>query len=159
MPKITTPKALLVLVAGVLLGGLARGQTGEQKQVIVFTIRLPADAALTINDHLTRETGSVRTYQTPPLSVGGHYAYNLKATSKGKEVTRKIHLAHGMDNSFDLRAEFLPAAKATVHPKQFTASAGPEMAGLYAVAIWGMSLRTVEEALDTQPPDGSRFPN
>src|SRR5262245_54557132 len=108
-----------------LLGpGAKAAQGGRQGEVIVLTVRLPADAVLLIDDHKTQETGGVRTFRTPPLAVGGHYAYTLKAMSQGKEVTRKIHLAHGVDNTFDLRAEFLPAAKDTAHPKHFTAQAG-----------------------------------
>jgi uncharacterized protein (TIGR03000 family) len=122
-------QVLFVLAAGALLGFAAAsgrfafGQADEAK-VIVLTVRLPADAALLIDDHMTTETGGVRTFQTPPLPVGRYYAYTLKATSQGKEVTRKISIAYGVDNTFDLRGEFLPAAKDTVHPKHFTAQAG-----------------------------------
>src|SRR5262245_2533121 len=162
MVQITKPRALLLLAAGVLLGGVAAtsdpARAGEKDEALVVTIRLPADAVLLIDEHPMKLTGAVRVFRTPPLRVGGHYVYTLKATSRGKEVTRKAHLAHGMDNAFDLRAEFLPAAKDTAHPKQFTASAENEMPGLFAAMIWGAALRTVEEALDKQPPDGSRFP-
>src|SRR5262249_11537403 len=82
--------------------------------------RLPADAILEIDGHRTTETGDTRTFQTPPLALGGRYTYNLKATANGKEVTRQISIAHGVDNSFDLRADFRPAASEKPHPKQFT---------------------------------------
>src|SRR5262245_52761212 len=149
MLKSTKPKALLLLVACVLLGGLAFAQAGEQKEVIVVTVRLPASAILLIDNHKTTETGAVRTFQTPPLPVGRHYAYTLKASSGGKEVTRKIHLAHNVDNTFDLRAEFLPAAAESVHPKHFTARArglSEEEAAKIGVDayVYGYSLITTE---------------
>src|SRR5262249_38997151 len=85
---------------------LVPGQAGEEKKVIVFTVRLPANASLQIDGDKTKETGEVRTFQTPPLPVTGHYAYTLKASYQGKEVTRTIQLRRGGDNTFDLRAEF-----------------------------------------------------
>src|SRR5262245_11495905 len=66
-----------------------------QKEIIAFEVRLPADAVLMIDDYKTTSTGERRTFETPPLAKGGHYAYTLKATSGGKEATRKIQLAHG----------------------------------------------------------------
>jgi uncharacterized protein (TIGR02246 family) len=121
----------LLLTAGAVLGwaaasgklsflppAVARAQADE---VIVFTVRLPADAVLLIDDNKTESTGDVRTFQTPPLPMEGHYAYTLKATSGGKEVTRKVYLAHGVDTTFDLRAEFRPAAAARPDPRQLIA--------------------------------------
>src|SRR5262245_21168055 len=117
-------QALAVLAAGALLGGLAAsgnvplvrpaqaasgGWTQEAEEVITFVVRLPADAVLEIDGTKTTSSGEARTFRTPPLKLGERYAYDLKATSNGKEVTRKIQLAHGVDNTFDLRAEFRPA--------------------------------------------------
>jgi arylsulfatase len=98
--------------------------------VIVITIRLPADAVLEIDGTKTTETGEVRTFQTPLLAVDGHYVYNLKATSQGKEVTRQIHIAHGVENSFDLRAEFRPAAKGKTDAKQLSGVAKQQTTGV-----------------------------
>jgi arylsulfatase len=116
-------QALIVLAGGVVLGyaaasGAVNPFTGEasaqqaaaDQQAIVITVRLPADAILLIDDHRTLSTGEVRTFDTPTLAVGRRYTYTLKATSGGKEVTRTIQVAHGSDNSFDLRAEFRPGA-------------------------------------------------
>jgi arylsulfatase len=64
------------------------------------------------------------------LAVGGRYTYTLKATANGKEVTRTINLAHGVDNSFDLRADFRPAAADKPHPRQFTAGAQLQTTGV-----------------------------
>lgn len=89
--------------------GLVPAQAGEQKEVIVFTVRLPANATLQIDDDTTKETGEVRTFQTPALPKGRHYAYTLKATFQGKAVTRRIRITHGAANTFDLRGEFRQA--------------------------------------------------
>jgi uncharacterized protein (TIGR03000 family) len=162
MLKIARPRVLLLVTAGALLAcmtpSFVAAQEGKQLEAIALTIRLPADAILLIDDHPTQSAGGVRAFQTPALPVGGHYAYTLKATSQGKEVTRKIHLAHGMDNTFDLRAEFLPLAGETVHPKHFSASTKRESVIPHATAIWGASLRTVDQALDTEPVNFRRLP-
>src|SRR5262249_35975541 len=106
----------LAVAAGALLGWVAAiGQfclvspaqaADAKKRSIEFVVRLPADASLEIDGNKTTETGAARTFITPALPVEGHYSYTLKATLQGKEVTRTIHLAHGLDNTFDLRAEF-----------------------------------------------------
>ena len=92
----------------------------------------------------------MRTFRTPPLPEGRSYAYILKATSNGKTVTRAILVAHGVDNSFDLRAEFLPAADSKAHPKQF-ASTSQENQGSSYSPVWGAALRIVERALQESP--------
>jgi uncharacterized protein (TIGR02246 family) len=91
-------------------GTLALAQAAGREEVIVFEVRVPADAVLEIDGNKTESTGGVRTFRTPPLPAERHYTYTLKATAQGKEVTRKIQLAHGVDNRFDLRAEFRPPA-------------------------------------------------
>jgi uncharacterized protein (TIGR02246 family) len=100
-----------------------------QEAAIVFTVRLPADAVLEVEGTKTEATGQVRTFQTPSLAVGKDYVYTLKATSRGKEVTRKIRLAHGTDNSFDLRGEFPSAAASTGAPREIT-TIGPPKDGI-----------------------------
>jgi uncharacterized protein (TIGR03000 family) len=153
MSKGTKSRAIILLAVVTLLGCLAGSpvcaQSGEKTAVIHITIRLPADAALFIDEHKTQETGDVRTFRTPPLSEGRSYAYVLKATADGKTVTRPILVAHGVDNCFDLRADFLPAADSKVHPKQF-ASTTQANQGHYS-PVWGAALRTVEQALQESP--------
>jgi uncharacterized protein (TIGR03000 family) len=153
MLKGTKSRAIIFLVAGTLLGcvagSLVRAQSGEKSAVIHISIRLPADATLFIDGHKTSETGDVRTFRTPPLPEGYHYGYLLKATANGKTVTHPIHIAHGVDNCFDLRAEFLPAAASKAHPKQF-ASTTQANQGHYS-PVWGAALRTVEQALQESP--------
>ena len=99
--------ALGQLVAtGKVPGGADEKAKGDVKEVISFKVRLPADAVLEIEGNKTTSTGETRTFETPPVRVGGQYNYILKATANGKTVTRKIDLAHGADNTFDLRADF-----------------------------------------------------
>jgi uncharacterized protein (TIGR03000 family) len=120
--KRTRSRALIVLAASALLGAVAGNslpgwqaraapgdaRAGDGKEIIFFEVRVPAGALLEIDGNKTTSTGEVRTFQTPPLKVGGRYNYALKATANGKEVARTIELAHGADNTFDLRAEFRP---------------------------------------------------
>jgi uncharacterized protein (TIGR03000 family) len=153
MSQRTKSWALTLLAVGTLLGcvagNLVRAQSGEKSVVIHLTIRLPADATLFIDDHKTHETGDVRTFRTPPLPEGRHYAYVLKATWDGRTVTRPILIAHGVDNCFDLRADFLPAADSKVHPKQFVST--PQAYQAHYSPVWGAALRTVEQALQESP--------
>jgi uncharacterized protein (TIGR02246 family) len=120
--------AFPALMVGLAARPALAQQPGQEAQAIVFTVRLPADAVLEIDGNRTVSSGDMRTFHTPPLPVGGHYAYTLKAASRGKEVTRKVHLAHGVDNSFDLRAEFRPVALNQPDAKQLTAVAEPPAA-------------------------------
>src|SRR6266851_8989518 len=84
---------------------LAPGQAAAKEEAIAFFVFLPGDAILEIDGDKTTSTGEYRTFRTPPLAVGGRYTYTLKATAKGKEVTRQIHISHGKDNTFDLRGD------------------------------------------------------
>src|SRR5262245_13870773 len=104
-------------VAGELLAGpevAAAG--GGAEEAILFEVRVPADALLEIDGEKTTSTGARRTFSTPPLPAGGQFSYTLKATSGGKEVTRKVHLHHGADNTIDLRGAFT-ATKAAAKPE------------------------------------------
>jgi uncharacterized protein (TIGR02246 family) len=95
-----------LVAAGKAPAAMEEKTTNAADQIISFKVRLPADAVLEIDGKKTTSTGDTRTFQTPPLRVGGQYVYTLKANANGKEVTRKIDLAHGAENSFDLRADF-----------------------------------------------------
>ena len=105
--------------------GAAPGQ-GVAEEVISFKVRLPADAVLEIDGKKTTSTGETRTFDTPPLRVGGRYVYTLKATANGKQVTRKIDLAHGADNTIDLRADL--GAGGAVRPAARITEAGQQEA-------------------------------
>src|SRR5262249_38963511 len=76
------------------------------EEPIVFEVILPANALLEIDGKKTAETGEQRTFQSPPLKVGGRYTYTLKATLGDKVVTRQMHIAYGAANTIDLRPDF-----------------------------------------------------
>src|SRR5262245_15123972 len=46
---------------------------GAADEAIVFEVFLPAAAVLEVGGNQTAETGEHRTFQTPPLQVGGRY--------------------------------------------------------------------------------------
>src|SRR5262245_3577185 len=99
------------LVAGVALAtpGSAQPPAGTG-QPISIDVRVPADAAVSIDGYQTRSTGESRRYVTPPLAAGKDYSYTLTVTAGGKTVTRTITVRAGAANAFDLRADFQTAA-------------------------------------------------
>jgi uncharacterized protein (TIGR03000 family) len=88
----STLVAQLPTQAAAVALALAPGQADE---VILFEILVPADAALEIDGFNTQSSGEDRHFQTPAVPAGKHYTYTVKATSKGKEVTKKLSLSHG----------------------------------------------------------------
>jgi uncharacterized protein (TIGR03000 family) len=94
---------LLISVAA-LQGQDARTAEAKPAKLIV---RLPANAKLVIDDTATKSTGSVRSFETPPLEVGKKYSYTLKATwmEQGKEVVRQkdVIVQGGRVADIDLR--------------------------------------------------------
>jgi uncharacterized protein (TIGR03000 family) len=56
----------------------------------LVTVSAPADAEIWFNDTKTTSTGSVREYQSPPLTPGTRYTYELRArwSQNGHEVTQ-----------------------------------------------------------------------
>jgi arylsulfatase len=115
--------SVVVVAAGGLLGyGAATGRLDwgtaaraapqDRESVIPFELLVPADAVVEIGGHRTSETGAERRYDTPPLRAGGEYTYTIKATWRGKEVTRELTLRHGEANVLDLRPDFQASAPA-----------------------------------------------
>jgi len=52
---------------------------------------VPADAKVWVDGKATQQTGAVRSFESPPLTPGKQYSYDIKAQwrdSNGKEVTR-----------------------------------------------------------------------
>ena len=50
-------------------------------------------------------------FQTPPVAASGSYSYTVKAASKGKTVTKTLHLSAGAPNEFDLRSDLRRACR------------------------------------------------
>jgi uncharacterized protein (TIGR03000 family) len=69
-------------------------QTAERKPA-EFEVRLPADAELEVDGARMKTIGETRLFQSPPVAVGGIYAYTLKATWACKAVSREIRIEHG----------------------------------------------------------------
>jgi uncharacterized protein (TIGR03000 family) len=66
--------------------------SGATQQTALITVRLPADAKLTVDDLPTNETGAVRQFVTPgALEAGKTYHYTLKAewVDNGQPVKRE----------------------------------------------------------------------
>jgi uncharacterized protein (TIGR03000 family) len=63
------------------------------------TVTVPADAAVYFDGVPTTETGTERTYKTPPLKKGTNFYYSLRArwTENGQPVdrTRKVIVKAG----------------------------------------------------------------
>jgi 6-phosphogluconolactonase len=71
----------LLAVLGLALGSAARAD--ESATVI---IRVPADARVWFDDHATQQTGTERTYTTPPLRTGRDYHYEIRAERMARGV-------------------------------------------------------------------------
>jgi uncharacterized protein (TIGR03000 family) len=54
------------------------------------TVRVPAGAEVWFDDHRTTKTGTLRQYQSPSLTPGEKYSYDIRARwqEKGREVTQ-----------------------------------------------------------------------
>lgn len=96
-----------VLAIATAAAGDEPDATRERPSLVI--IRLPADASLEIDGVLTRQSGEVREFDTPPLPVGKTYWYAIKATwSEGdKVVTRQARavVRAGGTTELDLRKE------------------------------------------------------
>ena len=63
--------------------------TDEQVRIHIV---VPADAKITFDGKMTRQNGTQRDFQSPPLETGFRYSYTIQATLDGereKEVTQK----------------------------------------------------------------------
>jgi uncharacterized protein (TIGR03000 family) len=101
MPRIV----LLVCLIG--LSAAARPALGQSsRQTVILEILLPDEARLFIEGEETKETGSMRIFESPPLEAG-KYTYTLKTIVPGpkgpKTITRRIDVRPGDFESIDLR--------------------------------------------------------
>lgn len=91
--------------AALLLLGAAAARADEKATLVV---RLPADAILLVGTTQTKQTGTERTFESPPLTTGQTYQYTLKAswTENGqpRQVTRKVEIKPGDRLVVDLSA-------------------------------------------------------
>src|SRR5262249_29481946 len=82
---------------------------------ITLEVRLPADAKLEIEGKMTKQTGPVRRFVSPPVVEveGQKYIYTLKATWKGENgaeevVLRQVEVKPGTETKVDLHKDRPP---------------------------------------------------
>ncbi len=87
------------------------GSPSDVAAPATLTVRLPADAKLSIQGAPTTSTKNVRTFISPPLQPGKAYEYTLRATvtrdGKPVERTRTVKVRAGQQNEVIID---LPAA-------------------------------------------------
>jgi len=76
-----------------------------QLKPATIEVRVPAGAEVWFNGARTRQTGTVRVFESPPLEPGTPYAYSVKArwTLGGKEMERtlQVPVSAGAKNTAD----------------------------------------------------------
>ncbi|VTS08272.1 TIGR03000 domain-containing protein [Tuwongella immobilis] len=101
------------LMAGsllLLMVGLSWSQPAEvPTQPAFLRVKLPADAKLEFDGVVTKTTGEIRRFQSPPLATGKKYLYDLKwtYTEKGQAITktRTVTIVPGSEVEIDLLVE------------------------------------------------------
>jgi uncharacterized protein (TIGR03000 family) len=101
------PRTVLVLACLIGLGLSSRPALGQSpRKTILLEILLPEDARLFIEGQDTKTTGSMRSFESPPLPPG-KYTYTIKAIVPGPKgpqtITRHIDVRPGDFESIDLR--------------------------------------------------------
>jgi uncharacterized protein (TIGR03000 family) len=101
------PRIVLVLLCLFGLNASARPAHGQSsRKTVILEILLPNDARLFIEGAETDATGSMRTFESPPLA-SGKYTYTIKAIMPGTKgpqtITRRIDVRPGDFESIDLR--------------------------------------------------------
>jgi len=111
----TLPSLRWFLACAMLLGlaGLSVGQpaAGEKRAILkVLVPDAPTTTELEVSGLKTKQTGSVRTFHTPPLPTGKKYSYVVKATIEPNNYTkiirtRKVVFEAGQSVTLDMRKE------------------------------------------------------
>jgi len=125
-----------------------------------ITVLVPANAAITFDNHPTTETGTQRLYETPPLAAGKTFHYTIAArwTVKGQPVekVRRIDVTSGAT----VRVDFL-AADANDKPGAALSAADAFKLGTEAY-IYGYPLITMEMtrrvSTNVAKPEGTHAP-
>jgi uncharacterized protein (TIGR03000 family) len=94
-----TALALLFLVAPLV--------SQENDRPAYLRVWVPAGAELLVDGSKTKQTGSERLFESPPIPVGRKFIYTLKATWKegGKDIVREmeVRVEAGRETPIDLR--------------------------------------------------------
>jgi uncharacterized protein (TIGR03000 family) len=99
------------LALGVLLVALepAHSQDGSKQQSVTLKVLVPApNAKLLIQDRLTQQNGTERTFESPPLEPGKEYTYTLTAKWEPNNYTkitrtRAVKVQAGQTVEVDMR--------------------------------------------------------
>jgi uncharacterized protein (TIGR03000 family) len=85
----------------------AQQAPAQQAQPATLTVRLPADARLTVEGQVTKQTGAERRFVSPPLEPGQKFSYTLSAFWEPNNYTkitrtRKVSVQAGKEVEVDL---------------------------------------------------------
>jgi len=66
----------------------------EDINAVRFNVRVPANAEVMFEGEKTTQTGAMRQYISPPLTPGGNYTYDIRASwmENGRQVSRTRHV-------------------------------------------------------------------
>jgi uncharacterized protein (TIGR03000 family) len=106
----------------------ARAGPPADKKPAVVNIIVPPDAELVVEEYKTQTKGETRAFESPPLTPGKDYSYTIKATWKGKTLTRKITIRAGQETTADLRDDLqaLAAKNTDENPPKAPPKAEPK---------------------------------
>lgn len=119
----------LLLTSLIVVVGWSSGQAQDAAATIVVTV--PEDARILIEGKLTKQTGTSRTFVSPPLRAGGSYSYEVtvEIDRDGRTLsqTRNVAIRPGETTRVDLSsfvAEDQTPAKDDGWPREFTDDEG-----------------------------------
>ena len=101
--------AALILVPA--MPGAGRAGQAAPSNTAGIQVSVPADAKVWFDDFLTEQTGPERSFESPPLTPGKTYSYEITAQWRGpdgKDVVRKQQVSVRANESSNV--EFVPRA-------------------------------------------------
>jgi uncharacterized protein (TIGR03000 family) len=102
-------KTVLIAISALFYAAQPAHPQPLAQQTVTLRVLLPfADAQLMIDDLLTRQTGTERTFVSPPLDPGRDYSYTIQATWRPNNYTtitrtRRVAFRPGQKVEADLR--------------------------------------------------------
>ena len=125
-------------VALVTAAGGTAAAAGPDASLATIVVRVPADAKVYFDGQPTKQTGTRRTFVTPPLEPGREFPYDLKAEvarqGKAWSRTERITVRAGRTTRVDWR-DLAPAAEATGY--LYTLSNDPRENGVIVLKARG----------------------
>jgi uncharacterized protein (TIGR03000 family) len=123
MPSNRSLSRFLIACACLVLAAAPALAQSRQKEYARLRIYLPSDdTRLVVDGQETKQTGSLRTFRTPPLETGKKYYYILKWTynKDGKDVTKtkEVYFTAGDNQVVDLREDINPKKGEDANPKK-----------------------------------------